>query len=124
MFYRLIVIENSLIDKSILKKYPVLSETVFAANDPERKSRMLKIRVPDQDIDELVNSLTHNLITPYYCHLYVEDPIDDSLIVIFSGQKFFAKKSNYQNAKAYGLSHGVTENEMQISPVEVTKEEW
>ncbi len=124
MFYRWIIIENSLKDKSVLKKYPLLSETVFSANDPARKSRMLKLRVPETDIDELVNSLINNIIPPYYTHLYSEDKNDDKLIVVFSGQKFPTKKSNYSDAKDYGLIHGVSTDEMLISPLNVGKEEW
>lgn len=124
MFYRWIIIENSLLDKLLIKKFPILSETVFAANDPTRKSRMLKLRVPEDDVDELVNSLTRNLIAPYYTHLYSEDPIDDSLYVIFPNQKFFTKKSSHQDAIDYGLTHGVISTEMDISPVNIAKEEW
>jgi hypothetical protein len=53
MFYRWIVIENSLKDKTIINKYQVLSETKFAAGDPKRESRMLKIRVPEEEVHPL-----------------------------------------------------------------------
>ena len=124
MFYRWIVIENSLKDKSVLKQYPLLSETIFAANNPERKSRMLKLRVPENEVDELVDSLKMNIIAPYYTNFYNEDSTNDSLIIIFSDQKFYTKKTSYQDAIDYGLTHGVSEIEMQISPVDVGKEEW
>ncbi len=42
MNFRLVVIENSLKDKTILYKYKVLSQTTFAQGDKNRESQMLK----------------------------------------------------------------------------------
>ncbi len=124
MFFRWIVIENSLVDKSVVRRYPILSETSFAPIDPARKSRLLKIRVPEQDVGELVDFMTHNIKAPYYCHFYHEDPDDDRLIVVFTNQTFNARKTDYKEASDYGISHGVSAEEMEIAPTNVVKEEW
>lgn len=124
MFYRWIVIENSLKDKSIINKYQVLSVTGFAANDPKRASRMLKVRVPETEIYSLAASLTKNIIHPYYTHFYHEDPKQNILIVVFSGKKFVTQKENFQIAIDYGLKHGVSKEELDISPRDVDEERW
>ncbi len=123
MFYRWIVIENSLKDKSILNKYKVLSETKFAAGTP-RESRMLKIQVPEKEIDRLTNRLIDWIIYPYYTHFYHEDPKNNTLIVVFSGKKIVTKKNNYQDAISYGVIHGVSRKEMDIYPRDMSQEEW
>lgn len=123
-YYRWVVIENSLKNRSLLQKYQVLSETTFAENEPDRKSRMLKLRVPEQDVEHLSDILSNNIIFPYYTHLYPEDPENKNLIIIFSGQKFVLKKYSYQEAVDYGLAHQVTAEEMRISPLEVADEDW
>src|SRR3990167_7407526 len=111
MFYRWIVIENSLKDKSVINKYQVLSETKFAAGDPKRESRMLKVRVPEEEVHSLTQSLTKNIIYPYYTHFYNEDPKQNILIVVFSGKKFTLTKENLKAAVDYGLKHGVSQEE-------------
>lgn len=125
MFYRWIVIENSLTDTNILKKYPILSETIFAENDSSgRRSRMCKIQVPEEDINALINILTTNTKYPYYSHFYHEDPKVNSLIVVFHGKRIDTKKDNFQIAIDYGIAHGVSREEMHIEPREISRESW
>lgn len=124
MFYRLIVIENSLTDKSILEKYPVLSETIFARGDSERESRMLKVRVSEQEVNELVQLLEKNIIYPYYAHLYHEDPKINKLIVIFQGHITHTQKNNFKDVVNYGIAHDVAPEEMDVKPRDVTSELW
>ena len=124
MFYRWIVIENSLKNKDIINKYQILSETKFAAGDAKRESRMLKVRVPETEVHSLAESLTKNIIYPYYTHLYHEDPKQNILIVVFSGKKFVLKKHNFKTAVDYGLKHGVSKEELDISPRDISQEKW
>lgn len=65
MFYRWIVIENSLKDKSVLKKYTILSETTFAEGDQSRMSRMLKIQVPEKESIQIKIIFKESLITEW-----------------------------------------------------------
>lgn len=124
MFYRWIVIENSLKDKTVLNKYKVLSETKFAESDSSRESRMLKIRVPEENVIKLADSLMDNIIYPYYTHFYHEDPKQNKLIVVFSGKKFLTNKDNFQTAVKYGLKHDVAKEELDINPRDISEEDW
>lgn len=124
MFYRWIVIENSLKDKSIIKKYPILSVTKFASGDPKRESRILKIRIPEKDVQKLSDSLKENLIYPYYTHFYHEDSKKNNLIVVFSNKKFLTSKDNYKTALDYGLANDVSSEEIAINPRDISQEDW
>lgn len=124
MFYRWIVIENSLKDKNVLKKYKLLSETVFANDDPIRKSRMLKIQVPENKINSLIENLKDVIIYPFYTHFYHEDPKINKLIIVFSGKRIDTKKDNFQKVVDYGMAHGVIRDEMNISPRDISQEDW
>ncbi|HVZ58904.1 MAG TPA: hypothetical protein VG935_04100 [Patescibacteria group bacterium] len=124
MFYRLIVIKNSLNDLTILNGLEILSQTSFATNDPLRSSRMLKVRIPEERVEKLVKELKQNLISPYYAHLYHEDPKVNELIVVFQGRSLATHKNNFQPAVEYGLAHGVTSEEMDITPRDITQETW
>ena len=124
MSYRWIVIENSLKDKSVINKYQFLSETKFGSGDPKRESRMLKVRIPEEEVQTLSQSLTKNIIYPYYTHFYHEDPKQNILIVVFSGQKFTLIKDNFKTAVDYGLTHGVSQEELDISPCDISEEDW
>jgi len=123
MNYRLIIIENSLKDKSILKNYTILSKTYFERGTPA-ESVMYKVEIPDNQVELISERLKNTLIPPYYCHLYQENPEEDTLIVIFKDTVFKARKSNYTEAFNYGVSHGVTKEQMRIEPTEVQKERW
>lgn len=123
MNYRLIVIENSLKDKNILKNYNILSKTLFEKGTPQ-ESVMYKIEIPVDALDLVTELLKKYLILPYYAHLYHEDPKDDNLIVIFNDKVFKTHKSNYSVARNYGISHGVTNEQMKIEPIDVQEESW
>lgn len=123
-YYRWIVIENSLKDRNILKKYYILSETKFSEDDPSLESKMYKIRVAEDDVQKLAESLKENIIYPYYTHFYHEDPKQNKLIVVFSGKKFLVGKDNFQRAVDYGLAHDISKEELDISPREISQEEW
>lgn len=124
MFYRWIVIENSLKDKTDLKKYKILSETKFAEGNKSRESRMLKIQVPEEEVQSLADSLKDNIIYPYYTHFYHEDPNKDRLIVVFSGKKFLVGKNNFKRAVDYGLANDVFAEELDINPRDISQETW
>ena len=124
MFYRWIVIENSLKNKDIINKYQILSETKFAAGDVKRESRMLKVRVPETELHSLAEWLTKNIIYPYYTHFYHEDPKQNILIVVLSGKKFVIQKENFKVAVDYGLSHGGSQEELDIYPRDISQEKW
>jgi len=123
MNYRLIVIKNSLQNKEILKKYKILSKTLFESGTPQ-ESVMYKLEIPITDTNSITNFLMYNLKCPYYAHLYHEDPTNDSLIVIFTDKIFHSSKINFTDAVDYGVSHGVTKEQMDIKPRDIRDEEW
>lgn len=123
MNYRLIVIDGSLKEKSILTTYIILSETKFEAGTPE-ESTLYKIEIPESDIGNVSNFLKNNLKYRYYAHLYHEDPTRDTMIVVFGGQLFNSSKTHHEEAMEYGIHHGITERQMIITPKNVSEEKW
>lgn len=119
MNYRLIVIDKSLKEKSILKNYKILSKTNFESESP-----MYKVEIPKEDIPSVTNFLKNNLKYPYYAHLYDEDPENDNLIVIFEGQIFNTSKTTHEETINYGLAHGVSKKQMDIKPKDIKEEDW
>ncbi len=119
MYYRWIVIENSLNDKSILDMYQKLSQTDFEKNNP-----MYKIRVPEEEVLKFSADLKNKIIHPYYSHFYHEDPRKGNLIVVFANKRFLASKDTYKLAMDYGVSHEVSVEAMQIEPTDVSEERW
>ena len=123
MNYRLIVIERSLKEKSILKNYKILSKTLFERGTPQ-ESLMFKIEIPVSEIDLFEEKLKHCLMSPYYAHFYHENLKKNSLIVVFNEKIFYAHKSNCTDAFNYGISHGVTKEQMDIKPRDIQEERW
>lgn len=123
MNYRLIVIQSSLKDKSVLAKYKILSETKFEEGTPEESS-MYKIEIPEDEVSDVSNFLKKNLKHPYYAHLYHEDSNENKMIVIFSAQLFHTSKDYPKDAITYGIQHGVTEEQMDIKPRNIAEENW
>lgn len=119
MNYRLIVIESSLKDTSILKTHTMLSQTVFEAGTPG-ESPMYKIEIPEKDVPAVSGFLKNNLKYPYYAHLYPDDQEKSAVIVVFAGQIF----DNPKEAIAYGISHGVSREQMDIKPTRASEEKW
>ena len=123
MNYRLIVINGSLKEKGILTTFKILSETIFEAGTPE-ESTLYKIEIPESDIDKVSYFLKNNLKYPYYAHLYHEDPKRDTMIVVFAGHLFNTSKKHHEEAIAYGIQNGVTEQQMIITPTNIMEEKW
>ena len=123
MNYRLIVIGTSLKGKSILTKYRILSETKFEAETPD-ESTMYKMEIPIKEVSVVSHFLKNNLKFPYYAHLYHEDPNENALIVVFSGQVFNTSKDNPKDAIEYGIQHGVSKEQMDMKPRNIAEEKW
>jgi len=123
MNYRLIVIRSSLKDKSVLAKYKILSETKFEEGTPEESS-MYKMEIPEDEVYNVSNFLKNNLNYPYYAHVYHEDPKNNTMIVVFAGQLFHTTKDHPKDAIAYGIQHGVTKEQMDMKPRNITDETW
>jgi hypothetical protein len=119
MNYRLIVIGASLKDKSILQKYRILSKIEYEPGTVG-ESTIYKIEIPEYEVTIVSNFLKNTLKFPYYAHMYMEDPYRKMLIVIFPGQIF----KNKNEAVMYGITHGIPERQMDITPTAITEETW
>lgn len=119
MNYRLIVIGASLKDKSLLQKYTVLSKTEYQ-DGTSVSSTMYKMDIPEHEVAYVSNFLKITLKEPFYAHFYPSDPNVNILIVVFTGQVF----KILSEAIAYGLAHGVTRQQMRITPTCVSEETW
>mgnify|MGYP001564923605 CR=1 FL=1 len=85
---------------------------------------MYKMEIPENEVSQVANLLKENIIFPYYAHIYHEDQKKNILIVIFAGQLFHTTKDNPKDAIAYGIQHGVTEDQMDIKPRNIAEENW
>ncbi len=125
MNYRGIIIEESLVDRSIIEDRPIISKTTVNP-DSENPWHMDKIELPEIDLDTFTKLISEMLKTDqgWYVHFYHEDPKNDALIVVFPNKIIKTKKTSYKEAIDYGLNLGIPRNQMEIKPTEIANEEW
>ncbi|MFA6549677.1 MAG: hypothetical protein WCT39_07120 [Candidatus Margulisiibacteriota bacterium] len=102
--YKGTIIENSLVDKSILEKVKI--EKTHQSDD----WTLHDVLVTEEQIEELPKYLADG---PWYIHLW--KPNDDNIEVVFKNKTFtikFSDKSTWAEAIAYGKSIGIPEKQL------------
>lgn len=102
--YKGTIIENSLIDREILKKVKI--EKSYSSS----RWILHDVFVGEEQISELSKSLDNG---PWYIHLW--RPCEDNVKVIFKDKIFnikFSDKSTWNEAVAYGKSIGIPDKQL------------
>jgi len=116
------IVEESLKDKSILADLKVLDTSVEVVNDEDQTPWLkqwtkLIVEVPEEQAQAMAEKLTRALEDE---HAWYADFKNDKRHYIIFKDKFFdvdrAQTDGYAAAKAYGLSLGIPEQQLDFSP--------
>lgn len=122
--YSGVIIEESLLDKSLLKKVKIVSTKISPVKDRHKtpwieKWTMHVVRIPKEKADAIAQELSNSLeeLHPWYADF------KSSMMhyVIFRGKIFKIKRTNkeqYLEAKKYGVSIGIPDYQVDFSALE------
>lgn len=123
MNYQGVIIEESLQDISVLKEVKVL-ETKVETVTPEHKTPWLKqwtlhtVEIPGSKVDEVAKKISQSFDKSHPVW-YVDYKNDQNHFIIYTGKIFKVDLSNpvlYKDAKAYGISIGIPEYQVDFIP--------
>jgi len=107
-------------NREIIKKLNVIGSRKSTSND----WLLLKISFPEGKINEIIKLVQENLVTKekYYAHFYR----DNELIVIFKYKIFRVTpdKSTWKPAIDYGLSLGISIEQLDMKPCKFEDETY
>ena len=116
--YRGVIIEESLVDKTILKKISIISTKVERVTDEHRTPWLAQwtlhtVEVPQRRAETVAQQLSVALDSQ---HSWYADYKNDTLhFIIFYGKVFCIErksKAQYDAARRYGLAHGTPEYQL------------
>lgn len=123
MNYKGVIIEESLQDTSILKEVKVI-ETKIEPITPEHKTPWLKqwtlhtVEVLEDKAGEIADKLSQSFDKEHPVW-YADYKNDKYHFIVFSGKPFKVDLANpllYRDAKAYGISIGIPEYQVDFAP--------
>lgn len=123
MDYKGVIIEESLKDASFLEKVKVL-KTKIEPITPEHKTPWLKqwtlhtVEVPEEKAQEVAKTISQSF-DPEHPDWYADYKNSKYHFIIYAGNVFKVDLSNpvlYKNAKAYGISIGIPEYQVDFAP--------
>src|SRR3989344_4592687 len=124
MNYQGVIIEESLLDNSVLKEVKVL-ETKIEQVNPKHKTPWLKqwtlhtVELPEDKADKIANSLSKSLDYSHGSAWYADFKNDRPHYIIFKDKVFKidrSKPNEYQDATNYGISLGIPDYQVDFSP--------
>lgn len=124
MNYQGVIIEESLLDNSVLKEVKVL-ETKIEQVNPKHKTPWLKqwtlhtVELPEDKADKIANSLSKSLDYSHGSAWYADFKNDRTHYIIFKDKVFKidrSKPNEYQDATNYGISLGIPDYQVDFSP--------
>ncbi|MDD2823266.1 MAG: hypothetical protein PHQ59_04290 [Candidatus Daviesbacteria bacterium] len=123
MKYKGIIIEESLKDKSVLKKVKILNTEVEAVTE-NHKTPWLKqwtldsVEISENEAEEIAEELRKSLETEHAAW-YTDFKNESTHFIIFPEKIFKINRKNeeeYLEAKKYGISLGLPEHQLDFSP--------
>lgn len=123
MIYRGVIIEESLLNSSLLKDIKIL-ETKIEPITPEHKTPWLKqwtlntVEIPEEKAEEVAEKLSHSFDKEHPVW-YADFKNDKHHFIVFAGKLFKVDLSNpilYKDAKAYGIAIGLPEYQVDFAP--------
>ena len=123
MNYKGIIIEEGLQDSSLLKEVKIL-DTKVEPITPEHKTPWLKqwtlhtVEIPEEKAQEIAERISHSF-DKEHPNWYADYKNDKYHFIVFSGKTFKVDLANpilYKDAKAYGISIGIAEYQVDFAP--------
>lgn len=123
MNYKGVIIEESLIDPSILKEITIL-DTKVSPIEQEHKTPWLKqwtehtVEIPEDKAQEFAQRVQNAIDTTHQAW-YADFKNDKTHFIIFPERIFKIDRTNesqYEEARAYGISLGIPEYQLDFSP--------
>lgn len=123
MNYKGVIIEESLHDKSVLKKVKILSTKVEKVTKHHqtpwvKQWTLHTVEVPEKKADEIAELLMWSF-DPSHPQWYADYKNDKYHYIIYNGQQFKIERSDasgYKDAKDYGISIGIPEYQVDFAP--------
>lgn len=124
MSYKGEIIEESLSDKGILKRFMILSTRTEAVTARHRTPWIRQwtlhlVEVTDAEAEELAGLLSRSLDQGHGGSWYVDYKNENTHYIIFPGKVFRVnrrKPGEYAKAREYGISIGIPEYQLDFSP--------
>lgn len=109
--YHGILLDLEFKDKEFLKRFKILGKK----KSSENPWFLFRVEVPAEELEKIIGETQDQMVEgAYYCHFYR----DNELIVIFKEKifKVTPDKSTWDEIINYGLSLGIPEKQLSMSP--------
>ncbi|PIS16042.1 hypothetical protein COT62_00395 [Candidatus Roizmanbacteria bacterium CG09_land_8_20_14_0_10_41_9] len=123
MNYKGVIIEESLGNKSVLKKVKIIKTKVEPIK-PKHKTPWLKqwtlhsVEIPEEEGEQIAYTISYSF-DPEHPDWYADYQNDKYHFVIYAGKVFKVDLQNpilYKDAKEYGISKGIPEYQVDFAP--------
>jgi len=122
MNYKGIIIEESLSDKSLLKELKIISTEIEEVTEAEqtpwlKKWTLYTVEIPDDQIVVMVEKISKALEGEHVW--YADFKNEKHHYIVFRGKIFKVDRNKpleYEEAKKYGLSLGIPDYQLDLSP--------
>lgn len=123
MDYKGVIIEESLDDKAILKEIKVIDTKVEIVTSHHqtpwlKRWKLDTVEIPEEKADSFAELISKSLDTKH-SSWYADYKNDKYHFIIYAGKIFKVDLSNpelYKDAKAYGVSIGIPEYQVDFAP--------
>ena len=116
------IIEESLEDKSVLKKIRIISTEVEKVTDRHKTPwisqwTLHSVEIPDKNADDVAKEISTALDSEHGWYADFKNDVDH--YIIFKGKVFFidrTSKEQYDEARRYGIRLGIPEYQVDFHP--------
>lgn len=124
VYYRGVIIEESLSDKAILNQVRILSTKVEPVTEKHKTSWLKQwtlhtVEVPNEQAKEVAQELSKTLDYSNGSVWYADSKNEPHHYIVFLNKVFFidrTSKEQYDEAKKYGISLGIPEHQVDFHP--------
>lgn len=122
--YEGIIIEESLINKDVLKKVKIISTKVEKVTDEHQTPWLSQwtlhtVEVPEVEAQNIAEEISKTLDYSHNSSWYADYKNDTHHYIIFRNKIFYidrTSKEQYDKAKRYGISLGIPEYQVDFAP--------
>lgn len=119
------IIEESLADKSVLKKVHILSTRIEEATEHHKtpwlkKWTLHKVEIPEKDAAAIAGEISHAIDSSHKGSWYADYKTETDHYIIFKNKVFHVtdrtSKEQYDKVVKYGVSLGIPKYQVDFSP--------